>query len=420
LKEVVVLSKRIFLTAVMLVVPLLASAQQNQRLRDRDPDLAAAKKLWGDLQQANFHGGPFYWSSRLRISDAGYSEDAYLPAGDQSGGLSLTVEAPNRFYLVPRKKLIFTADVNPSYSFFSEGERRRQFNYSVRGDMHLLLNHLYLDVYAARADQLRAHVADIDRLATVRENETGVGGEFKYSSRTSAVFALRFRDTNYPQNRFQPDPAPERIPVQVLDREERNLRLALHHKTFPRTSLFVAGERGEYDFPNKAAYRSSRTYAGGGFLYDSGRTQVRGEAGPTRLQFDDPAQPDYQGITAQLRASRGNRHWTYFLTADRDLGFSIFLNNPYYVATAGSIGANFAATRKLTLHARSTYERDEYEQAVLGLQRTDDISFTSVGFTYAIRRASVGADIGWYQRDTTAFGDEASGIRYALRLSFTP
>ena len=388
-------------------------------MRDRDPDLTASKKLWGELQQANFHAGPFYLWSRLRISDAGFTEAGYLPTGDQNGGLSLTIEAPNRFYFVPRKKVIFSADLVPGYSFFSEGDRRRQFNYYARGDMHLLLNHLYLDVYAQRANQIRAHASDFNRLATAREDETGVAGEVKYSSRTSALFTLRFRETSYPRNRFQPDIG-DPIPVQVLDREERNARVSLHHKTFPRTSLFVAGERSDYDFPNKAAYRSDRTYGGGGFLIDAGRTQVRVEAGSTKLRFDDVSQPDYQGWTGSLGATRANGRWTYSLSAARDLGFSIFLNNPYFVATSGSAGVDYVATRRLTLHGRSVVERDEYEQPVLGSVRTDDISFTSAGFTYGVRRARIGADVGWYERESTAYGDEDSGIRYVLRLSFTP
>lgn len=412
--------KRLIITAFMLFVSLCAAAQQDQRLRDRDPDLAASKKLWGDLQQANFHRGPWYWSSRLRISDAGYTEAGYVPTGDHGGGLSLSVEAPNRFYFVPRKKVIFTADVIPSYSFFREGQADRQFNYLVRGDMHLLFNHLYLDVYHSTADQLRAHISDINRLATTREDETGVAGEVKYSSRTSAMFTVRLRDTRYPQDRFQPDPGDERIALHVLDREERNARLALHHKTFPRTALFVAGERSEYTFPNFRAYRSDRTYTGGGFAYDGGRTQVRAEAGPMRLRFDDAAQPDYKGLTARLAATRANGRWKYNLNADRDIGFSIFLNNPYFIATSGAVGVDYVATRRLTLHAQSVYERDVFEQPVFGQTRRDDISYSSVGFTYGVRRARFGADVGWYERDSTAFGDTDSGIRYALRLSFTP
>lgn len=415
------LKKRVFLLVVLLVFPILAAGQQDQKLRDRDRGLAGAKKLASDIEQANYHRGQFYLLSRIRISDAGFSEGGYVPTGDQSGGLSFSVEAPQRIYFVPRRKTVFSVEAIPGYSFFREGERNNQFNYLLRGDAHLLLNHVYLDAYALRADQLRAHVADLNRLATAREEEIGVVGELKYSSRTSAQFALASRKTNYPTNRFQPIAQPAtNIPLQVLDRREKNARLSLLHKTFPRTSFFASGELSNYDFVNKKAYRSRRTYYGGGLSYDGGRTQVRLEAGPMKLDFDDPAMHDFSGITAQLRANRGNGRWTYTVGADRDLGFSVFRDNAYYISTAAFMGIDYVATRKLTLHARTAAERDDYDTTVLGRDRRDDISFTSTGFTYGLRRVRFGADVGWYERSSTAFGDEASGIRYVLRLSLTP
>ena len=415
------MNKRLLSSLAVVLVSMVASAQQSQTLRDRDPDLAAAKKLAGDLQQANLHRGPFYLVSRVRVSDAGYSDTAFVPTGDSSGGLSLTVEAPQRLYFVPRKKTIFSLEAVPGYSWFSQGGREGQFNYLVRGDAHFLLNHLYLDVYALRADQLRAHVADINRLATAKEDEVGVGGEVKYSSRTSALFAVRLRDTSYPENRFQPDPPPATaIPIEVLDRTEQNVRLSLHHKTFPRTSLFVAGEASDYDFKNKESYASRRSYLGGGVLYDAGRTTVRLEAGPMKLDFKDPQERDYEGLTAQIQASRANGRRTFYAGAARDIGFSLFLNNAFYIANTAHAGVDYVATRKLTLHARTAFERDDYETPVNGLDRTDDISFSSVGFTYGIRAVRFGADVGWYERDSTAFGDVDSGIRYVLRLSLIP
>ena len=413
---------RLILLAVAIAFPILATAQQNQKLRDRDPDLAGAKKLASDLQQANFHYGSFYLLSRFRISDAGYSEGGFVPPGDQSGGLTLSVEAPHRLYYVPHRKVIFSAEAVPGYSFFREGANDRQFNYLLRGDAHFLLNHLYLDVYTLRADQLRAHVADINRLATAREDETGVAGEIKYSSRTSALFTARMRDTSYPTNRFQPDPGPSdtRIPLQILNRQEQNGRLSLLHRTFPRTSLFAAGEISKYQFENKESYNSSRTYLGGGVAFDGGRTQARLEAGPMKLDFEDPLERDFSGVAAQARVTRTNGRWSYNLGADRDIGFSIFADNPYFVATSGHAGVDYSATRKLTLHGRTSYERDEYDTPVYDQERRDDISFTSVGFSYALRRINAGMDVGYYQRETTAFGDEASGIRYVFRLSFTP
>ncbi|MGN6186436.1 MAG: hypothetical protein ACTHQM_22610 [Thermoanaerobaculia bacterium] len=401
------------------MIPVVALAQQDQRLRDRDPRLEGSKKVTGELQETNFHWGAFYLLSRFRISDVGYTQ-SYVPTGD-TGGLSLSVEAPHRLYFVPNKKTIFTAELTPSYSFFNQNSEDRQINYLARGDAHFLFNHLYRDVYTQRANQIRAHVADVNRLATVDERETGVAGELKYSSRTSAMFSARYRDIQYPDDRYQPKlPNGLEVPVYLLERNERNMRLSLNHRTFPLTSLFVAGEVSDYGFTNAAYLDSKRLYYGAGFAYDNGRSSLRAEAGPMKLDFDDPNERDYDGFSATIDASRGTGRWNYYASAGRDIGFSIFDNNGYYVATSANTGVEYAATRRLSLRSGIVWERDAYDTVVAGVRRKDEYSFSSVGFSYGIRRLRTGLDVGWYERDSTAFGDEESGIRYVLHLSYTP
>lgn len=412
-----------FLTIVfVMAIPLVATGQT--QMRDRDPDLAGAKKLHEDLQQSNFHSGPFYLWSRFRISDAGFSEAGTIPTGDQSDGVSLSVEAPQRFFFVPARKTIFTVDFIPSYSFFNAGDENGQINYSLRGDAHFLWNHLYLDVYALRADQLRAHAADINRLATTQEDEAGISGEWKYSSRTSGVFSARYRDTAYPVDRYQPelstDPVTGFNPINLLDRNERNVRASFSHKTFPLTSLFASAEVSDYSFRYATYKDSRRTWYGGGFNYNSGRTNVRVEAGPLKLSFDDPSQRSFTGYGASFNVTRANGRWTYTAGANHDLGFSIFANNNYYVADTVHAGVNYVATRRLSLRSNVSLEEDEYDVEVAGNDRRDTILFATVGFNYVIRRAQAGLDVGWLDRDSTFGGDTDSGIRYVLHLSFVP
>ena len=398
------------------VIPILVSAQATQRMRDRDPDLEGSKKVAAELQQANFHSGSWYLLSRIRISDAGFSESATLPTGDQSGGLSLSLEAPNRLYYVPHKKAILSLEATPGYTFFGNSGTN-QFNYSARADAHFLFNHLYLDVYGLRQNQLRAHVADINRLATVRSDEAGIAGEAKYSSKTSALFNIRLRDTEFPQGRYQP----QDVPVEQLDRREKNARLSLMHKTLPLTSFFVAGERSDYSFDYRAAARDGkRTSFSGGAIWNPGRTTVRIEAGPVKLDFDDPSQRDYSGVAGSLGITRNAGRTLYNFSLDRDLGFSIFVNNNYYIATTAYAGLTRSLTRRVSLRAGTAYERDDYDVPVNGVDRRDDISFTSAGFIYAFRHLNVGADIGWYERRSTIGGEEDSGIRTVIHLSFTP
>jgi hypothetical protein len=412
-------SQRVLWVAISIMIPVLAAAQQEQRLRDRDPRLEGAKRVTGELQETNFHWGSLYLLSRFRLSDVGYTQ-SYVPTGDENS-LSLGVEAPHRLYFVPHKKTIFTAELTPSYAFFNENEESRQISYLARGDAHFLFNHLYLDVYTQRANQLRAHVADVNRLATVDERESGVAGELKYSSRTSALFSARYRSLEYPDDKFQPTgPNGLEIPVYLLERNERNLRLSLNHKTFPLTSLFVAGEVSNYGFKNASYLDSQRLYYGAGFSYDNGRTGLRVEAGPMKLDFDDPNQRDFDGFSASAEANRGTGRWNFHIGGDRDIGFSIFDDNGYYVATSATTGVEYSATRRLSLRSGIIWERDVYDTPVGGLQRKDEYSFSSVGFSYGIRRLRTGLDVGWYERDSSAYGDQDSGIRYVLHLSYTP
>ncbi len=405
-----------------MVIPLFASGQT--QLRDRDPDLAGAKKLHEDLQQANFHSGPFYLWSRFRLADAGFSSAGTVPTGDQGDGIALSVEAPHRLFFVPARKTIFTVDFVPGYSFFNADGDEGQINYSLRGDAHFLWNHLYLDVYGSRADQLRAHVADINRLATTQEDEVGVSGEVKYSSRTTGMFSARYRDTEYPVDRYQPelstDPVTGFNPINLLDRSERNVRVSINHKTFPKTSLFASAEVSDYAFRFATYKDSRRTWYGAGFNFNSGRTNVRAEAGPLKLSFDDPSQRSFTGYGASFNVTRTNGRWTYTAGANHDLGFSIFANNNYYVSDTANAGISYVATRRLSLRTSAVWEQDQYDVEVAGNDRKDTVLFTSVGFNYVIRRAQAGVDVGWYDRESTFGGDTDSGIRYVLHLSFVP
>ena len=414
--------KRLIIVAAMSAIALAATAQNTQVLRDRDRDLEGAKKVVGEIQQANIHSGPFYLWSRIRLSDAGFAEDVYLPTGEARGGINLRVEAPNRFYFVPHRKTVFTIDAVPGYTILNGSDRSGQFDYRLRGDAHFLLNHLYLDAYMNLTDQLRAQVADINRLATQREHEAGLGGELKYSSRTSMFFSGNYRELTFPGSRVQP----KDVPIDLLDRIERGGRVSLHHKTFPLTSLFVAAEADTYAF-RRATYKDSqRRYLGVGFVRASGRTSLRVEAGPTRLDFDNPAERDYSGITGQIGIGRSNGRWNTTISGQRDIGFSIFgdpvtlrNDNNYYISTAGTVQTQYSATRKLSLRGGTTAERDDYDVPVHGIIRQDTYTYSYVGFIYSFRKLGLGADVGWFTRDSDFLGDD-SGIRWVLHLSFTP
>jgi hypothetical protein len=184
--------------------------------------------------------------------------------------------------------------------------------------------------------------------------------------------------------------------------------------------LFVAAETSDYGFRYATFKDGRRLWYGGGFLYDAGRMTIRGEAGALRLDFDRPGQDDFRGVSGHLEARRTAGRTTYILRGERDLGFSIFLSNNYFVSDRASLAVQRDATSRLTLRSSVGYQIDRFDTAVRGSIRRDTISFTSVGFLYRIRSVQAGVDVGWYERDSTYEGDTDSGIRYVLNLSFNP
>jgi hypothetical protein len=390
-------------------------------LRDRERSFAASQAIAADLRKAHFHHGPFYLLSTFQLSDIGYDSSFYVPTADRQSGFRFGVQAPTRLYIVPSKKTIYSVDVRPEWSFFSKGGKRDVFGYRGRADAQYLLNHLYLDVYAENSDQLRADVSEIARLLKERASTEGVSGELKYSSRTSATFNAATTQTRYPLDTLQP----LGLPIQELDRNGHNFRVAINHKTFPLTSLFAAGELSDYSFRTATNKNGRRTFFGGGFQNDNGRALTRFEAGAGKLEFFRPGEHDFRGPLANLTHNRklGNST-TFLLNASRDLDFSIFRSNNYYIADRFSTGLTWDATRRLQLTLQAAIGRDLYDTPVFGphgfLKRRDQFSFPSIGFTYGFFRLRGGLDIGYVRRTSNFDENLDNGIRVLFRLSFTP
>jgi hypothetical protein len=409
------------LIVAMALCALARGAYAQNGLRDRERSFAASQAIAADLRKAHFHHGPFYLLSTFQLSDIGYDSSFYVPTADKQSGFRFGVQAPTRLYIVPSKKTIYSLDVRPEWSFFNGTTRSNVFGYTARADAQYLLNHLYLDVYALNSDQLRADVAEIARLLKERTNGYGVSGELKYSSRTSATFNAATQQTRYPSDTLQP----LGIPLAQLDRNAHNYRLAINHKTFPLTALFVTGELSEYVFASATKKNGRRSFFGAGFQNDTGRTVTRFEAGAGRMNFFQPGEHDFRGPLANISHSRKIGHSVGFtLSAARDLDFSIFRSNNYYIADRFGAGFAWDVTRRLQLTLQDAIGRDLYETPVLGphgfLKRRDQFSFPSIGFTYGFARLRGGLDIGYVKRTSNFDENVDDGIRVLFRLSFTP
>jgi hypothetical protein len=412
--------KRLFIVALVVTACCVRVARAQNGLRDRERSFSASQEIAADLRKAHFHHGPFYLLSTFQLSDIGYDSSFYVPTADKQSGFTFGVQAPTRLYFVPEKKTVYSLDIRPEVDYFKGNGKRYVFGYQVRGDAQYLLNHLYLDFYLQSADQLRADVAEIARLLTEKGVVSGVSGELKYSSRTSMTFNAAQSTLTYPLTAIQPA-----APVQLLDRSAHNYRLTVHHKTFPLTALFIATEYSDYSFADAVFKNSRREFVGVGFVRDSGRTVTNFEVGEGKLDFFRPGQHDFQGALGNLSSTRKfGRSVNGTLAVSRDVDFSIFAFNDYYIADRFNGGLTWDATRRLQLNAQASLGRDLYDTPVDGphgfLKRRDVFTFPSIGFLYAFARLRGGLDIGYVRRTSNFDVNLDKGIRILFRLSFTP
>jgi hypothetical protein len=207
-----------------------------------------------------------------------------------------------------------------------------------------------------------------------------------------------------------------------LDRSEDRFRASFQHKTFPLTSLSFAVEANDYKFSNDQLRNARRWYSGAGFHFNDGRTKWQFEAGPAKLNFRDPAVKDYTGLLANTSVTHAfGPRIRLNAAAARDVEFSLYGPNGYYLFDRVQATVEYAASRRLTLRLLSQEGRDIYNTPFQNVSRRDNYTFNGAGWIYTVRRLQAGFDAGYFHRSTNAPGLQAeNGIRVLLHLSFSP
>jgi hypothetical protein len=410
------LTRWISVGVLLVVCAVNASAQETLLLdRDRDPALDGARRVYADLSHASLRYGSLYLLSRFELSDLAIEPD-FTPDSDNDLALSIVAGLPNRAYWHPSKKFALSGDVTPSLAFVDRDGLTTQKGYALRGDAHLLLNHIYVDVYGATADELGTLPAEVGGIGTSTNRTLGADAELKYSSKTSVLVTATDSEVRYPLDRLQPD----KVPVDLYDNDTRHYRATMLHKTFPRVAFSLTGDRREWEFPNTRYSDARRNHVALGATYIVRRKSFRVEAGPASMTFADPTYRTFKGVIGQLSANVPvGKRWTFQSALNRDVTFSNYENSGYYVADFATIAANWTVTRKLSFQFSPTLGRLSYDVPVNGILREDRYRQILAGWTYSTPRFRGGFDIVHYARNSNAIPGDRSGIRLILRLSLT-
>jgi len=326
------------------------------------------EELLRQWQQAAWRFGPFKLQPMLLLTNAGYDDNVYYYSrGNPVKDYTLTAGPALNAYL-RLKKILFTFYGSPQYVYFYQTKRERTWNYYGRAEVNLIFNRFLITAGGGYSDARERWNTEID--IRPRRRERSGHAEFFWQLRRKLSLALAVRQAQYQYENLEYEIF--RI-AEALNRTENYANVTAYFQVAGKTRFFVDAEYGLFEFAHPASRRDSESqalYAGFEFS-PMGRIRGRIHLGYKFFDSKAPEKSDYRGLVGdtnvQLRLLR--RLWVRGVLR-RDVRFSLWYDNTFYLENLWSGGASFYLHRKIRLDYDYTDGRNRYPK--MGTQTFSD------------------------------------------------
>ncbi len=335
--------------ATLLAVPCLAETWKGLELQRK-------------LDEAAWHFGPFFIQPRLILANVGVDSNVFYSPSNPVKDFTLTAGPAATIYLPIHRKFVLSAYGSPQYVWYSKTEQERTWNYYFNGAAQLSLKNVFLSVEGVYSDARERWSTEID--IRPRRQEIGYGGSMlvRLAHKTSFSLAARTVEYDY-ESAVYGDGWDVR---EKLNRRESYANLSFYHQSSSQRRLFLDFEYGEYafEFSSQAAISDSRSagaYAGLEFSPLGRRVRGRIRLGYKKFDVLAAGAPDYNGLVGDCLLSI--RLATPFVIRGsyvRDVRFSLWYDNPYYLETRPGVGASVYVLRFLRFDYDYSRGRNEY------------------------------------------------------------
>jgi hypothetical protein len=376
--------------------------------------------LW---RKTPWHVGPFRIQPAIVISNAGVDSNLYYSPSNPVKDFTVTAGPEAIIYLPVHRTLILSASASPQYVYYVKTAQERTWNYYLTGSAALNLRHVFLSFDWRYSDAREHWNYEID--IRPRRKEKGLGGSFliQTSHRTSLEVDYKQEKYDYETLFFDAFNVPEQ-----LDRKEQYADVLAYYQITSRTRFFLDGEYGVYtfDFADTAALKDSHSwgyYAGLEFS-PTGRIRGKVRLGYKTFDLKYVEGQNFQGLVGDSQISvRLAKPFVLRASYGRDVNFSLWYNNPYFVSSTPGAGASLYLLKFLRLDYDYSFYRYRYPVAQNvapgeDVKRLDEFQIHSVGLYFRIWKKTAIGIIGsrWVRVSNIA---SENGIRYFLGANLT-
>lgn len=319
--------------------------------------------------------GPFKLQPMLLLTNAGYDDNIYYYSrGNPIRDYTFTAGPAANIYLSLKRKILFTSYASPQYVYFRETKRERTWNYYGRAEVNFIFNRFLLTAGASYSDARERWNTEID--LRPRRRERAGRAELLWQVRRRLSLSLSARQSQYEYENLEY----ERFRLaETLNRTENYANLATYFELTPRVRFFLDAEYGLFEFTHPASGRDSKSYAlYGGFEFSPlGKIRGRLHLGYKYFDSKSPERKDYRGLVGdtglQVRLLR--KLWIRGALR-RDVRFSLWYENTYFLENLWSAGFSFYLHRKIRLDYDFSDGRNRYPSPFPSPQSVPPYSFT--------------------------------------------
>ncbi|HOW86840.1 MAG TPA: outer membrane beta-barrel protein [Candidatus Aminicenantes bacterium] len=393
---------------------------------------AAGAETWKGLElrrqveQAAWRFGPFRIQPRLVIANAGVDSNVYYASAAPVKDYTVTAGPAATIYLPAPRKFVLSIYGSPQYVWYSKTERERTWNYYLRGAAQLSLKNVFFSLDGVYSDARERWNTEID--IRPRRTEKGYGGSMLVRTSWRTSVALAYRAVDYDYESVEADGGfnvRER-----LNRREQYFDVTAYYQAGTRKRFFLEGEYGvyEFDFAGTALLRDSRSgaaYAGLEFTPLGRRVRGSLRLGYKKFDVRNPDGRDFQGLVGDAKLSvRLARPLAVRGSYVRDVCFSLWYNNPYYVESRPGGGVSIYVFRFLRFDydysfGRNDYRLDQEVQPGVEGKRRDDFGIHSAGvYVRIVKTAALGFIASWWTRDSNISGEDDKRTFFGLNLTY--
>jgi len=346
-------------------------------------------------REAPWQFGPFHIQPMLVISNAGVDSNIYYSPSDPVKDFTLTAGPAATIYLPIHRRLVIQAYGTPQYVWYSKTERERTWNYYFNGAVSLSLRNIFFSVDGKYSDARERWNTEVD--IRPRRKERGYGGSMlvKTTRKTSLQMAYRTAEYDY-ENTLTEGGFNVR---ERLNRTESYATLSTYYLASSQRKIFIDLEYGQYDFEieEQAALKDSRSGAAYlGLEFSPLNRRVRGlvRLGYKKFDIRNPDFEDFQGAAGEARLSvRVARPIVIRGSHVRDVNFSLWYDNAYYLGTRTGAGISFYLTSFLRLDYDYSFGRNNYPETQevdpgVEVKRLDEFDIHSAGIYIRIWKST--------------------------------